>query len=738
MRCLCLTLLFAMMPGMLFAKAEVRSTGASLSEDLQAVTRFFPRQEGSAGEKELIAWIEARLTSRQIPFIPFDFSQSDFQHSFSSCLRVDLPGKSKDTLLVAVPLNGPPGASQESDGSINIALALDLIEYARDRSLPLSLTVLFRGAEFGDTDGYPMGSTLFLREFQPEYRAAVLYLNLRRVPARVLVRGGGRGIVSPYWLMNSCVAALREAKVAFRVQGDESQVFRMGITGERTAIEPYLKAGYPSAGLEGEYGQMTRQDEVKWLASFAGFLQTFLTASPPSIPEEWDRHYLLLQVGEISMIVSEKAYIAVLAGTLAAALLYSLVSLRGLRKYLRILTRNSPTIIPLAGLSFLFLAAGTYVLQGLLSLRRFPTLWTFFPLDFLALKACIALFLYSVLYNLFRRLPFPRRGSFYSAAAIFFLLVDIGIVAVFNISFTYYFLWAFVFVLLSAMVPNRYAKALLFLPAPFWGLRGLIAVFMAQADPFVHLLLLSPLWGNLLVAGVCLPFILVLLRLGLIFPGRGILRRRVRELVLAGLFLAAGGALGVRLFLFSPFSPSHPQPVAAIQTIETATGVTAAGTTLVISSPAPLGPLSVTDSSGVRTIDPRTSSVSLSLPPTAPPVQISEGSRQFLLQSNVTVRVVMPSRPRVLSATLTAADDFILFDSGFPSVRESPRAYRLLIGAFPPNPLSLQLTLPTHRSFSLTLTMEFDTPLIGATVACGPDAQVSTHVRVVHTLEVKT
>jgi hypothetical protein len=224
----------------------------------------------------------------------------------------------------------------------------------------------------------------------------------------------------------------------------------------------------------------------------------------------------------------------------------------------------------------------------------------------------------------------------------------------------------------------------------------------------------------------------------LIFPGKGILRRRVRELVLAGFFLAAGGALGVRLLLFSPFSPSHPQPLAAVQTITAVAEGNAVSTTLLISSPAPLGTLSVSDSSGVRTIDPRGNSISLSLPMTASPVQITEDSRQFLLQSNVTVHVIMPSRPRVLSATLTAADDFILFDSGFPSVRDSPRAYRLLIGAFPPNPLALQLTLPTNRTFSLTLTMEFDAPLIGAAVACGPDAQVSTHVRVVRTLEVKT
>ena len=254
----------------------------------------------------------------------------------------------------------------------------------------------------------------------------------------------------------------------FLLRGNEAQVFRMGTTDERTAIEPYLKAGYPSVGLEGEYRGLAEDEAAQRLTSLSAFLRGFLSASTAGIPEAWDRHYLLLQPGGASLIIGEGTYVAILLGALALSLLYSLVFRRGLKKYLRLLVRNAYAIVPLAGVSFLFLAAGTYALQAILALRRFPYLWTYDPLMFLALKVCFALFLYAILYNVFRRLPFPRNGSFYSAAALFFLLVDIAVVAVFNISFTYYFLWAYLFVFLSVLVRNRYAKALLFLPAPCW------------------------------------------------------------------------------------------------------------------------------------------------------------------------------------------------------------------------------------------------------------------------------
>ncbi|HEY9594518.1 MAG TPA: hypothetical protein VHE79_08570, partial [Spirochaetia bacterium] len=440
---LLLTLLLAAFPAPARAETPRTAEPPAVLETLRDVERFPLRHEGSDDEKALLAWIDQRLTDEGVSHTAFDFSQSDFEHSFSRCLRVDIPGASRDTLFVVVPIDSPPDAQPGADGAVSIALALDLIDSVRTTTPPLGLTVLFLGAEYGASDAYPMGSTLFLRDFQPDYSAAVVYLNLRTVPTRVLVRGGARGIVSPYWIMNRCVDALRDADVPFRLKGEETQIFRMGATDERTMIEPWLKAGYPSVGLEGEYGPTAGAHDERWLQSFSAFLRGIVASGAAGLPGDWDRHYLLLQLGGFSLIVREEIYVGIFIGILAAGLLYSLVFRKGLKKYLRTLRRNIPAIIPMAAVAFLFLLAGTYAVQGILDYRGSPELWRYAPLEFLGLKICVALFLYAVLYNLFRRLPFPRNGSFYSAASLFFLLIDIVVVAVLNISFTSYFLWAF-------------------------------------------------------------------------------------------------------------------------------------------------------------------------------------------------------------------------------------------------------------------------------------------------------
>lgn len=725
-------ILIAAAPCALHSQA-VPSDPEAMRADMAAVAALYPRPEGSAGEKALLAFIGARVASLGMRGESFDFRDSDTVHSFSSCLRVDIPGARLDTVILTVPLNHPANAPPQRDGSVNIALALDLLRRLKRSPPPVSFTILFLGAEFGDSSDYPMGSALFLRDFQPGYSTAVISLNLRAVPSRILVRGGGRGVVSPSWLMSRCIRALGAARLPYHVRGEEAHVLRLGLTDDRTLIEPYLAAGFPAVQLDGEESDNPQQDGTDVLARFPAFADAFLAASTSGIPEEWDRHYLLFPAGGHPVIVGERALVVLLVCTLLGMLLYSLVFRRGLKKYVRSLWRNLLFLFPIVGITFVFLLAGTAAVQSVLALRRFARLWEFAPLAFLGLKVAVSLLLYSALYTLLRRFPFPRGGSFYTAAALFVLLADIVVVAALDISFTWYFLLAFVFLFFSALVPNRVGKLLLILPAPYAMVQGLVRIFLMPALPFCRFVLLSPLQGNLLIAGVALPFLLALLRIGFLFPGRGLLRRRVRDPLLAGVFGVAACVLAARLLTLSPYSPAHPRAVTVVQSIDDRDG----GNRLDISSPAPLGELSVSDVSGTRSLRTDATTITVTLPPAAVPLNVEARAGELLGKTNVSLAVSSGGSPRALSAVLTSEEDFILFDCSFPFVRESAREYRLLIGAFPPDPLPLQLTFPAGMAFTLTLTMEFDAPLLGAEVTVD-DAEVRTRLQIVKSIPLRS
>ena len=247
---------------------------------------------------------------------------------------------------------------------------------------PVSFTVLFLGAEYGDTDAYPMGSALFLRDFRPSYPVAVISLNLHAIPSRLRVRSAGRGVVSPSWLLMRCLRSLDRAAIPFAAPGAESQVLRLGLLDERTLIEPWLAAGFPSVQLDGEYpgqpepgsasGAALGDGESDIPARLMQFAGAFLAANADGIPEDWDRHSLVFLVGGHPVMIGERVYVSVVVGCLLGMLLYSLVFRRGLRKYVRSLTRNLLTVVPILALTFLLLLAGTLAVQGVLALRGFP------------------------------------------------------------------------------------------------------------------------------------------------------------------------------------------------------------------------------------------------------------------------------------------------------------------------------------------------------------------------------
>ena len=254
-----------------------------LMADHSYFENHFPRYEGSTAEKEVLAFIEARFKSLEVFYNTYDFSESDTSHSFSSCIEAIIPGDKPDTLIIAVPLNHPREAREFQNGSLSIALALSLIRQAVKNRPQLTLRVLFLGAEYGEDNEYPMGSKLFLKDFYPEYRVMVLYLNLLTVPERISIRSGGRGIAAPYWLIERFTESLKEAELFFRVRGNENQVFRIGLNTEKTIIEPFLFTGYPALSIEGDYAPLAKAEVEEWLLSFHLFLDNFLESFAPRL-----------------------------------------------------------------------------------------------------------------------------------------------------------------------------------------------------------------------------------------------------------------------------------------------------------------------------------------------------------------------------------------------------------------------------------------------------------------------
>lgn len=724
--------LMALGSGFLFAQGPITVNPQTVLRSLDYFSKQYPRTEGSLGEKRSVNYIEKHLEQLGIGYSRHDFHNLEGTHSFSSSLEVDIPGKSPDELLVVVPLDHPQDATPANDGSINLALALGMIESLKSRQLPISLRFLFLGGEFGSGPSYPIGTHQFLANFYPDYPVAVLYLNFQYIPNRVNITGGGRRIIAPYWLINRNSSAMDAAGLYYLVRGNENQIFRLGLIESSPPINPYLQAGYPALELSSLPGRLPTAEYGSWISSFLSYMNDFIEASKDGFPTNWDHHYLFFQAKSFSFIITEREYAILVIVILGLLLLYPVVYRERFLRYLRTIGRNVLSIPLLLVLVFLFLLLATLLIEALTLIRNFPTIWLHAPLLFFLLKAAAALFLFALLYRFLRHLPFSRNGRFYSAGSILLLLIDSIVLGLFDFSLAYYFVWALVWAVLFSSARSRWFKLAFLLLSTAWLVKATVDIFTLPALDVVRVILLSRVKGNIVLALVILPFLFMIIRLDLLFRHprrrRGITVVRALETALG----AATAALFVFLAVFRVYAPGNPQPISVTENMNLSSNKSL----VEVSSPAPIGKISLSAPDLTEAISTRARRYSTTVTGTKPVLQEQISTSSFLDRKRIDLRIEPDGKPYRVSVELSSREQIVIFDSNFPfSYSSTGKQATIHIGANPPFPLDVQFTLPQAANVEVGLKLTYTTLPFAIKVG-GKDISVQRSLVVSKTLSV--
>ncbi|MBN1696686.1 MAG: hypothetical protein JW881_04140 [Spirochaetales bacterium] len=696
---------FCLLPLLLFAEPAVSLQPQDILKEYEVLEEYFPRQEGSPAEKKVVEYIEGVLKERRIDFEKFDFNSSDTVHSFSECLSVTLQGTKRDTLFFIIPLNHPRNSEKTKSGIINIVLGLSLIRQFSQTMPPVTIRFLFMGGEYGETDQYPLGSKLYLEDFSPDYPVFFLYLNLRTIPGRIAINGGGNGIVTPHWLINICSESLKKADIPFLIRGNKNQIFRMGFSQEKPPIEPYLKARFPAVILEGEHGELSPSKKAGWITGFITFAETMVEEYREGIPEAWDQHYLFFQLFDFYLIIREEWLVLSTIIIFGIFFIYLLVYSHKIKLILKHTFRYSYLFPLMIGLAWLFFLLATLVIHGILTLKNDPSLWKTYPFLFFLCKIMIVLLFFLISLKIIRLFPLPMNRSFFSTAAIMFLFLDIIILALINISFMYYFLWVFAFTLGAVLVRNKIVKSIMLLISPYWIVKFFIDFFILMPEPLLcRAVLLSLIEGNLFLSLFTLPFLCLIIYWILnFFPARH--KKSVIKYNLATLLLAVSltGVIGFFL-LFPSYTDTNPQPVTA-RTILDFEHLTHR---IEISSPSMLGEISVWDDKGFFSFN--TTSNRYIIPRKNIPdlLSVTTTETSFLDRKNVEFTLRPKGNPYRVQLTIRSEKEFTLYDSNYPVQRKQKGLeYDILIGVNPPSPLPIFLTLPKGLSCRFFISIDY-------------------------------
>lgn len=663
---------------------------SSFQQDIDFFSRHFPRREGSEAEKVSFAYIEKRLDSLNIEYSKHTFDDLSAGHSFSASYEIIFSGEAEQTLICAFPVNNEKHDTKERNGALNLALGLSMVEQLLKSPPPFTVIILFLGAEFGEESVYPLGTHQFLRNFYSPEPSAVLYFNLKTVPRQIVIRCGANGIVTPYWLINFCSEALQSADLQFHILGTENQIFRLRSLDSSLMIGPYLSQEIPALLFEGDYEPEEDLFSLSWFFKFSSFMDAFINKSISGYPDTWDKHYLFFQFRSRFFIIEETTYLLIFLSFFGFLLLFALLFRRRIRRYRKIIFSHFWTLFILYFFIFGFLFASTLFVEALSMARGFPTLWRTVPTTFFLVKISISLLLFFALYWILRQIPFPREKSYYSAAAMYLMIMTTIIVTVFDISFSYYFIWALLWVFFFTLFHNRFLKLAAIIIAPFWLIKALTDVFLLPSLSIIQFLLFSRIYGNMMIAIMLLPFILMIIRLEF-FSARheGGREKRFITSITVFLFVMTVG-LSVYLFTFVPYSSDSPQPVVVSETIEQDAGQRL----LTVESPAPLTGVRIEspDYNDVRVRNVREFSVESEIIPNL--VSVGTSMQKFLGRRRITVTIHSEGSPSEIAVRLLADDQIMLFDSTFPFAL-SPRENEaeIFIGKNPPNPLTFQFTV---------------------------------------------
>ncbi len=657
-------------------------------------------------EKKAVQFIKNRLDELKISYSEYTMNRSENLYSNSVILDAVFPGKTKDEIFLIIPLD-TTGKATKKTAAYNISTALMLAETLQSKELRNTVHIVFMGAESGKSEAYPLGTEVYLNTYHPAHNSAFFYCNIIGIPDRIDVLTSGTGSISPLWILKKSIGALQKAELPFTFRQGQNLIYRLKLNDKPSLIDKYFKNGYPAILFQNRNN--TAGAAKPLLLPYYTFLYTIATEKGWGIPSDVnnDKHYLFLKTGDTSVFINEQQYVFFLIGLFSLMLLYPFLRTKWFKRYTKILVRHLWTILLLFILTFIFLTCSTYALTAILFFRSFPTLWKEVPLVWMLFKLIFSSFLFLLSLRSFRVLTKAHRGSFYSAAAIFFIILDVLFLSALDISFALYLVPVLFMVFLFTIVRNRWFKLSFLLLSAVMLVAGMINMFLGNSLRVIHIFLLSPLYGNLIISTNLLPILLMIYRLRFLFHYKN--TKTAKKMIF--IFDASVGLISVLLslflFLFNPFSTSNKQPLTIVENINMDTLTRK----VTLQSPAPLGNFTISDKFSTVSFTSKKRKITFQskIPINLPFISLTK--THFLNRAKYSLTYIGNIPAEYIEIKIISDKRIILFDSNY-SYKDNNDLTEIsfITGFSPPLNFFLTFTVPENFNGEILVTGKYTAP----------------------------
>jgi hypothetical protein len=699
----------------LHAEPLTGRVAASYEERLAAIEALGQRVEGSAAEAAAFTYIKRELRAAGLEVSESGFADAFEGYSTSRIVEAGIGGSRDDELAILVPVGSWVDSADPGEGAYGIALALGEAErLAKERGEgrrgTISLRFVFLGAEkrgkeaMGETAS--LGSRTWIARQAGSTRLAALYLNVESAPARLAVRSAGSGALAPYWLYEGTRRALEAADIAYALEANRLQAYRLGLASDYGPAAPYLEAGIPALELRGEGDPASTALDPRWLGSF---IDGFSNEERDGFADTWDRHYFLFQFGKVGVVLREKTYVAFLVVVFALVASSFLIATVARRKATAQLLRRVPRIAAeivalFAALALVFLAGKGIARLDALAFGSSEA-WRLFPRVFAAARILFSFLLFlSLLSFLIERRSLTPNPYFYEFTALVCLAIDAFIFSAADLSASFYFMWALILVEISLAARRRWVSlvAYILMYAPILVIAGELA---ARPEISAYRNLIAPGFLGLLgLSALTLPFFAFTASPLLFFARPGTAGRRKAVVVLAACAIAVEGlAIG-----YAAVSAPQYGPLRKDLKVSELIDQDAGSFELELSGLRALGKGSL-DRGGTRLeYDCPGDRAYLKGEDRESRIVIAERASPFLDRVDETVAIRFAKPPYNVDIALDSKDDILIYDCNLPfKVAVDGRSAVIYSGVNPGEELSVSLTVPASFRSRMTVTARY-------------------------------
>lgn len=681
--------------------------GMNPAETPGFVRTLGPRRENSEGERALFRFLESEVQKRGLRASSIPISEYIQGHSFSSVLEVRIEGTGPGALAFVFPVND---VQTWGDGAEGVAAALDLMERMLRSPPPVEARFVFLGGDEGLA-----GSRAYAAYCADDPSLAVVRVEATADPGgTVQILIAGTGALSPFWLFDASVRVVRSRGSRDSVNANGSMIQRLGLGENPTPLDPWFERGIPAvtlrAGLSGPPG--TAQEAP----GIVQVLENLIRTLEAGVPDRWDKQYVLFEVWGFRVAVRETLFVVIVLILYAGlGLVFVLDSLRKRDLIAEELSRLPRAAAALAIVSATLFACvvATGALQSLiLASAGSEEFWKVRPVAVSVLRLGQILTLFTALASLWARVGLlPRRAEFFRGSAVVLLGADVLLVSAARLALSPLYLWAFVAALLGRRTSRSLRSswpAAISLPVMLIPLGLLAADLVRNPEPavFERLLMPGPA-GIAWIVFLSLPFLMALVGLGEGAFGSGFYAVRTAS-ISAVLFLALSLAGGSLLVL----DARRYSGVTELRLRETSDETAGTGT-LRAGSPRPLPSFKVSKGAYSAEFKGGRGFETVEGVPADPRIQLSVGRTAFLDRVQLTLSIRISGEAGGIRITVPSLDSGSVYDTTFPfRSTEDGKGIVVSIGARPPNPLRVSLTVSRDFAALAEIAADFSDPSV--------------------------